>query len=395
MSWPTVCLGEITSKIGSGATPRGGNKAYKEDGIPLVRSMNVHDSQFKPSGLAFIDEEQAALLSNVDLRQHDVLLNITGASVARCCRLPDQYIGGRVNQHVSIIRPQLSKVLPEYLEHLLIAPATKARLLGIAGGGATREAITKTAITEFRIPLPPREEQKRIAGILDQADALRRLRTRALEKLNTLGQAIFHEMFGATDGIETKLLSEVVYFQEGPGVRKWQFRDKGIKLVNVGNIVDGELNLGKTDRHLDESEVSEKYTHFLLDAGDFVVASSGVTWGKIAEVEDCHLPLCLNTSMIRFRPNSTEIQRGYLRAFVEMGSFRTQINKLITGSAQPNFGPSHLKQVNIPVPSRALQSLFERRVGEINLGRKRQIEALKKDEKLFTSLQHRAFRSEL
>ncbi|WP_114286784.1 restriction endonuclease subunit S [Candidatus Halocynthiibacter alkanivorans] len=170
MSWPLVALGDITSKIGSGATPRGGQKAYKTEGIPLIRSMNVHDGKFTPKGLAFIDEGQASALQNVTLFKGDVLLNITGASVARSCRLPHEYSGGRVNQHVAIIRPMHERLLPEYLEHLLVSPTTKRVLLGIASGGATREAITKTAIEELKILLPPLEEQKRIAGILDQAD---------------------------------------------------------------------------------------------------------------------------------------------------------------------------------------------------------------------------------
>ena len=82
MNWPTAQLGELCSKIGSGATPRGGNKSYKRSGIALVRSMNVHLGRFKRDNLAFIDEIQAAKLGNVILEPNDVLLNITGASVA-------------------------------------------------------------------------------------------------------------------------------------------------------------------------------------------------------------------------------------------------------------------------------------------------------------------------
>ena len=87
MKWPTTPLGDLCIKIGSGATPRGGNESYKQSGIAFVRSMNVHMGRFKPDDLAFIDETQAAKLNNVVLEKNDVLLNITGASVARCCML--------------------------------------------------------------------------------------------------------------------------------------------------------------------------------------------------------------------------------------------------------------------------------------------------------------------
>ena len=101
--------------------------------------------------------------------------------------------------------------------------------------------------------------------------------------------------------------SDVVDFLEGPGVRKWQFKDEGIKLINIKNIVNDKLCLDNTDKFLSEEEVNQKYQHFLLEAGDYVMASSGVTWGKIAEVFDEHLPLCLNTSVIKLKTKDDNI----------------------------------------------------------------------------------------
>ena len=103
--WEIKKLKNIVSKIGSGATPRGGNQSYKDEGVSLIRSMNVHNNFFIYDDLAFIDDEQAALLNNVIVESNDVLLNITGASVARCCMVPDDVLPARVNQHVCIIRP--------------------------------------------------------------------------------------------------------------------------------------------------------------------------------------------------------------------------------------------------------------------------------------------------
>ena len=141
---------------------------------------------------------------------------------------------------------------------------------------------------------------------------------------------------------------DVVYFQEGPGVRNWQFRDSGIKLINIRNLVDSELCLENTTNYLEVEEVENKYKHFLLNAGDFVMASSGVTWGKIAEVHEEHLPLCLNTSIIRLVSKDTDVlDKWYLYYYIKSPQFRRQIERLITGSAQPNFGPSHLKKVVI------------------------------------------------
>lgn len=156
MNWPTAAIGSITSKIGSGATPSGGDMAYKASGISLVRSMNVRDEGFTPKGLAYIDELQAAKLANVTLEVGDVLLNITGASVARVCLCPPEVLPGRVNQHVAIIRPT-DKSLNAFIAAALKTPAMKAKLLGVAEAGATRQAITKSQIEQIVIPLPSKK----------------------------------------------------------------------------------------------------------------------------------------------------------------------------------------------------------------------------------------------
>ncbi|WP_291750823.1 restriction endonuclease subunit S [Candidatus Sulfuricurvum sp. RIFRC-1] len=160
-SYPLQKLKEITSKIGSGATPLGGESAYKQSGITLIRSMNIYDDGFKIKGLAYIDDTQAKRLDNVTVQENDILFNITGASVARCCIVENQYLPARVNQHVSIIRLNES-ALPQYVHQILIGSHAKNELLFSAGGGTTREAITKTMLEDFKIPLPSLKIQKKI-----------------------------------------------------------------------------------------------------------------------------------------------------------------------------------------------------------------------------------------
>jgi type I restriction enzyme S subunit len=157
--WAEKPLINLTTKIGSGATPRGGQKSYKTEGISLVRSMNVHDSEFRKKNLAFIDEQQAKALDNVTLQENDVLLNITGASVP-----------ARVNQHVSIIRANKEIIDPIFLNLLLTSKYYKDQLLFTGEQGATRQAITKAQIEVFKIDFPSLEVQK---TIVQQLDALR------------------------------------------------------------------------------------------------------------------------------------------------------------------------------------------------------------------------------
>jgi type I restriction enzyme, S subunit len=168
--WSKKRLIEITKKIGSGATPRGGSDAYKDFGISLFRSLNVHDRTFKEKNLAFIDEDQANKLSNVEVQEGDVLLNITGASIARCCIAPSELLPARVNQHVAIIRPKSDYIDSNFLVYLLVSKQYKDTLLNTGEkAGSTRQALTKQQLENFEVTIPKLPEQKRIVAIADEA----------------------------------------------------------------------------------------------------------------------------------------------------------------------------------------------------------------------------------
>ncbi|MDB1193290.1 restriction endonuclease subunit S [Bifidobacterium breve] len=180
-------LGDVCEKIGSGATPRGGKEAYKDAGIPIIRSQNIHDWVFQPDGLAFLDDEQAESLSNVEVRSNDVLLNITGDSVARACIVPSERIPARVNQHVAIVRAG-KEINPTYL--LASLQSKKTMLLSIASSGATRNALTKRMIENLDIDLPSREIQDSIAQVLDSIQYKITLNNRLNDYLANLCETI-------------------------------------------------------------------------------------------------------------------------------------------------------------------------------------------------------------
>ena len=149
-----VPLQKICTKIGSGATPKGGKTAYIDEGISLIRSTNVFDFRFEYSDLALINQTQADALSSVTVEPNDVLFNITGVSVARCCMVPDDVLPARVNQHVMIVRPAKGIAMSYYIMFTLCSASNKAKLLGIGQSGSTREAINKQELESFEIPIP-------------------------------------------------------------------------------------------------------------------------------------------------------------------------------------------------------------------------------------------------
>lgn len=194
MEWKEVRLGDVCSKIGSGATPSGGKEAYKGGDYHLIRSQNVLDFAFSKDGLASINDEQANKLKNVEIIQGDVLLNITGDSVARCCIVPSEILPARVNQHVAIIRPRKEELDNHYLLYYL--QHYKRQLLQIASAGATRNAITKAMIENLILPCPKNlADQRRIASILSSLDRKIELNNKINADLEEMAQAVFKNWF--------------------------------------------------------------------------------------------------------------------------------------------------------------------------------------------------------
>jgi len=149
----------------------------------------------------------------------------------------------------------------------------------------------------------------------------------------------------------------VVFFQEGPGLRKWQWTNVGMKVINVTNILsDGQIDTANTRRFISLDEFNEKYRHFAVDDGDIVIASSGNTYGKIGRISAKDLPVMMNTSVIRLRSaDKRRLDDDFLYAFLRSDLFRNQMESFVIGSAQPNFGPSHLKQMVMPLPPLPVQ----------------------------------------
>lgn len=195
-NWKTNCLKRVTKKIGSGATPKGGKGSYQNEGISLIRSMNVHDSKFEYKDLAHINSMQAEQLNNVIVEKYDVLINITGASVARSCVVPENVLPARVNQHVSIIRCCDEQLNHIFVNCLFLNESYKRKLLSIGeAGGATRQAITKQQLEDLIVILPPIELQKQFASFVQQTETTKSNIQKSLETLETLKKALMQEYF--------------------------------------------------------------------------------------------------------------------------------------------------------------------------------------------------------
>ena len=274
---------DICTKIGSGATPKGGKEAYCEDGISLIRSQNVLDFAFSADGLAFINDLQAEKLKNVIVEEGDVLLNITGDSVARACMVDKKYLPARVNQHVCIVRADLQKAVPSYLLYFL--QLNKEYLLQLAAGGATRNALTKEMINNLELELPSIEDQQKITAILDDIQARMDCNNAINENLLDQMQALYKSWFvdflpfdGVMPESWTKTdiysLANIIY---GAPFASKQFNTagEGKPIIRIRDLKDQQFATYTTEVHP---------KGYLLQPGDIVVGMDGefrpYIWGN-------------------------------------------------------------------------------------------------------------------
>ena len=302
-----------------------------------------------------------------------------------------------INQDLKALFPKV-EVDTRYLYNALLANSGK--LLEQATG-ATVKGIKLDALRGLKIPLPPLEEQKRIAGILDQADALRRLRTRALEKLNTLGQAIFHEMFG--DKIEPKsvqkLLEDKVLLVHKDGnhgsnyPRKEEFGPSGVPFLSAKVIDENGQLIASAVEYLNEAKAKTLKIGW-IEAGD-VLLSHNASVGKVVSYRGEYGPALIGTSLTCYRPNPSMLRSDFLEFALKSFDFQAQLSSNMSQTTRNQVPITAQKRLALTIPSMGDQIKFENRVASILTATSSQKKAANAQGALFASLQHRAFRGEL
>ncbi|WP_234928374.1 restriction endonuclease subunit S [Aeromonas veronii] len=164
--WECIRLGDLTSKMGSGSTPRGGQSAYVSEGIPFLRSQNVWNEGLRLDDVVYIDENTHLKMEGTKVIPGDVLLNITGASLGRTLIFPDSIKEANVSQHVTIIRLLIDELAP--FVHLGIKSPLVQDLIWGRQVGMAIEGLSKRTLELFEFPIPPLAEQQRIVAKVDE-----------------------------------------------------------------------------------------------------------------------------------------------------------------------------------------------------------------------------------
>ena len=361
-------LSSITSKIGSGSTPRGGNSVYSDSGISFIRSQNVLDMDFSTENLAFINDNQAEKLNNVIVERNDILLNITGDSIARCTVVPEEILPARVNQHVSIIRcknTEESKYVMYYLQYM------KKYLLQISKVGGTRNALTKEAIG--KLPIKISDDCNKISKILDNIDQKIQINNQINQELEAMAKTLYDYWFVQFDfpdpngkpykssggkmvyhpelkreipeGWGVDKLGELAQFKNGINYEKTSSGSEKVKIINVRNISSSTIFINQTD--LDEIFLeNDKSTNFIVNKEMILITRSGIP-GATRLVSELEAKTVYSGFIIASEVNDL-INKNLI--FYYLKNVEEELKNQSAGTIMKNISQSVLTDMTVSLP---------------------------------------------
>lgn len=375
--WKKVKLGESCIKIGSGATPKGGSTVYTSNGTSFIRSQNVYNLRFDYNGLTYINDEAAEKLKGVSVIENDILLNITGDSVARTCIVPNTILPARVNQHVAIIRAKSELLNQKYLNYYLASPAMQAYMLSLAvGKGASRNAITKLMIENFEVPCPSLEVQCRIAEILSRYDSLIENYQKQIKLLEESAQRLYKEWFvdlrfpgyentkivdGVPEGWEKKQINDICSLITSGGTpsrNNKSFWDNG----NIKWVKTKELNdtwIIDTEEHITETGLNNSSAKIFPPNTILMAIYASPTLGRLGILVH---EACCNQAALGFIPNEFV---SWQWLFYKLYELRDKFNSIARGAGQQNISAIVVKETEIVVPEKNIIDKYTSLVTEI------------------------------
>ena len=368
--WDVSTIGSNTIWL-SGGTPNRSIAEFWRGTIPWISGSTLKSSEIFTSDQFLTKEAVAAGSKMAPL--NSTLLLVRGSALHSEIRAGLVVVPVSFNQDVKALIPNRS-VEPKYLTFYILG--WNDELLSLVSSAGNSAGVLDTALVQnFKFLKPPMEEQKSIAKALSDVDELidslekliakkRDIKTATMQQLLTGKKRL--QGFGQGKGYKQTELGEIpedwdvlpisdyVWYQEGPGVRKHQFTTRGVKLLNGTNIEKGKLKLEKTERHISTDEAYGQYSHFLVNDGDILIACSGVEIYKFDEkvtlAQEENLPLCMNTSTMRFKVNTNKMSKLFFMNYLKSSTFKSQIGGTATGSAQLNFGPYHVDRAKMIFP---------------------------------------------
>jgi len=387
--WPKVALGELMPGRGESVDP-----------------ANHPSETFDLYSIPAFDSRQPEVLEGAQIGStkqvvapDDVLLSKIVPHIRRAW-VVGKNRGRRMIGSSEWIVFRNARMFPGFMRHLLVEDRFHAKFMStVSGVGGSLLRARPAHVAKIVIPLPPLAEQRRIAGVLDRAEALRAKRRAALAQLDSLTQSLFLDLFGDPPtnpkGWPKVELGEVVKLVGGYAFKSEEFAAEGNAVVRISNLTGDGIDLDGIAR-IPNAKLG-KGVGYKIQPGDILIAMSGATTGKLGVVplelsEDLYLNQRVGNYRIR---DAARIQREFLLGLLCSPFYQRFLWQLAAGVAQPNVSGWQLESAVVPLPPISLQREFARRVTAVEALKTTQRASLAELDALFATLQHRAFRGEL
>jgi type I restriction enzyme S subunit len=389
---PLLALDEVCLKITDGTHH---SPPIAASGIPYVTAKHV-----KPEGLIFFEDpwyvseaDHSAIYSRCDPKKGDVLYIKDGATTGIAALNTYDFPFSMLSS-VALLRPKPELCDSRFLCWWLNSPISKEKFIGQMGGAAIKR-LTLAKIKRFEIPLPPLAEQRRIAEVLDKAEALRAKRRAALAQLDSLTQSLFLDLFGDPitnqKGFPISRMGDVCDVRDGTHDSPKYVSEEGYPLVTSKNLTTGVVDLSDVN-YISENDYEQINRRSKVNRGDIIMPMIG-TIGSPVLVEDEPCFAIKNVALIKFTEASP--LPIFVRHLLSSHYFDHLISQKNRGGTQKFVSLGDLRGFLIPLPPLDLQREFARRVTAVEKLKTAQRTALAELDSLFASLQHRAFRGEL
>ncbi|MGR7995501.1 restriction endonuclease subunit S [Xanthobacter sp. ZOL 2024] len=376
------------------------------DRVSTWNPANAADDEFDYIDLSAVDQDcklisgckriltvEAPSRARQLVRKGDVLVSTVRPNLNGVAKVLDEHDGMTASTGFCVLRPKERRLDESYLFHWVRSPSFVRGMVQQATG-ASYPAVSDRIIKASEIPLPPLDEQKRIAAILDKADALRRKRRQALALLDSLTQSIFLEMFGrANSAYPTVRLADITHRITDGVHQKPTYTEVGVPFISVKDITTGILSFDKCK--FISLEDHKKYTKRCKpERGDILYTKVGVTYGRPAIINtDDEFSIYVSVSLIK--PDRTRIRPKFLNALMATDLVKSQADRCIKGIGVPDLHLDQIQRFQIPLPPLLEQVEFEKVVDNLELISNPSASSLDVLDSAFASLQHRAFTGQI
>lgn len=403
MSWPVIKFSEAISRSGlfSDGDWVESKDQDPEGDVRLIQLADIGVGEFIDKSNRFMTSKRADELRCSYLKAGDILVARMPDPIGRACIFPEDMGRCVTVVDICIVRPDSERIDNRWLMHLINSERFRNQIDRHVTG-TTRQRISRGNLAGLEIPLPPLSEQKRIAAILDKADAIRRKRQQAIQLADDFLRAVFLDMFGDPvtnpKGWEERSLASLVVgkFQNGAYYPKEEYSDDGVEMVHMSDAFYDVIQRGNLKRVLANKTDVEKYS---LTHEDLMISRRSLNYegaAKPSMIPNSKEPLIFESSIIRITPDKKKIDLLYLFHYLSNPTVKDHhVRKFVTGATIKGISQKNLEQVTVLVPPLSVQRKFSSIVERQNCTKKMVSESFEKSIETFNSLSQKAFRGEL